>query len=55
MEFKDFLAQFQNLSLDELKTKEDEITREMAKLNYNPDLVNKLFAVQTLIEEKSNE
>lgn len=52
MEYKDYIAQFKNLSLEELEKIEEEITAEMAKMNYNPDLVNKLFAINTLKESK---
>lgn len=52
MEYRDYITQFENLSLEELEEKELEITTEMAKMNYNPELVNKLFAIQTLKENK---
>lgn len=52
MEYKDYITQFENLSLEELEAKEEEITTEMAKMNYNPELINKLFAIQTLMENK---
>jgi hypothetical protein len=52
MEYKDYITQFENLSLEELEEKELEITAEMAKMNYNPELVNKLFAIQTLKDNK---
>ena len=52
MEYKDYITQFASLSKEELEEKQLEIAAEMAKMNYNPDLVNKLFAINTLLENK---